>query len=72
MNKKCYNLVAIGLICLFLGVITGFYLGVDITIKKTITLSKMFVTVDLNEDMIKQALFQYYNNIGYCFGNVTA
>jgi len=64
--KKPYKtiLVLVGVLCFIFGIIIGFYFGVEATAKEVVKIAKMFTKIEINEEMVKDAIFRYKNNIG--------
>jgi len=60
MNKK---LLAICLIVFIVGCFIGFVFGGYVTVKAVAHLASGFV----DEDLVRQAIYQYKNNIGLCY-----
>ena len=63
-KKKAVILIMLGL---FMGILIGFYLGVDVTIRKFARVASYFIDVDYEK--VKMALQQYEHHIGACYGN---
>ena len=63
-SRKDYKIIIIFIIlALLLGSMLGFAAGSYTTIKAVAGIGGSFI----DEDLIKQAIFQYQNNIGACF-----
>ena len=45
----------------------GYLIGVDMAIHEVAKLSKGFMNISIDENLIKQAIYQYNNQIGGCF-----
>ena len=63
--KEYSRILLIAAACFAAGIIIGFYFGVETTIKSVAEIASRFV--DIDENLIKQAIYQYNNNIGNCF-----
>ena len=62
MNKKTIKaIISVIILCL----IIGYMLGVYTTIMSVVEVSKGFVDVDY--DLVKQAIFQYKNHVSGCY-----
>lgn len=68
-HYKLNQLIALGIVCLLIGGVIGFYIGIEVAITKVWNIAKNFVTID--KEAIRQALFQWSERIGDCYGNKT-
>jgi len=66
MKKKTIIAVSVlaGLLC---GFFLGLGFGIELTIRKVVNLLPSFTNIEINTQTVKDALFQYSNNIGKCF-----
>lgn len=60
-------LIALIFILFFIGYGVGFSNGVYKTLDWGVKTASNFITIEFNEDMIAQGIFQYQNNIDNCF-----
>jgi len=60
---ELYKIIAIVLIAFILGFVIGFNSAAYVTIKAVAKIGSGFI----DEGMVRQALYQYQNNIGLCF-----
>ena len=51
------------------GFCVGFGYGAKAAFYECVDIGLNFVDIDVNEDLIKQAVFNYKNNINSCFNN---
>jgi len=63
MNLWHKKMVAIGLVFLFVGILVGVTIGSYLTIKAVAKVGSSF----LDEELVRQAVWQYKNNIAGCY-----
>lgn len=69
-DKRIWIIVGISLILILASFGTGYYLGTTITIKAGLYVARSFTNITIDEGLIKQAIFQYKNNIGECYASL--
>ena len=45
----------------------GFSVGVDVTINKGVDMAQRFLDIELDRDLVEQAIFQYEQRMDGCF-----
>lgn len=65
-HTKGFNKIVLLLLAgLVIGFIIGLGIGIEITINKVAKIASGFI--DIDENLIRNAIFQYENNIGSCY-----
>jgi len=65
MNTQRKKILASIMIGVLFGIIIGYMLGMYITIKGVVSVASNFIEVDYQ--MVEQAITQYKNHIGACY-----
>lgn len=65
--SRGFKYVAVAIIFTLLGLGVGFVLGVEATVVKVANVASSFVNISIDENLVKQAIFQYNNKIKGCF-----
>ena len=66
-NKRMQVIVGISVVLIILSFLGGYYFGMEVTIKAGLYVARSFTNISIDEALMKQALFQYKNNIGGCY-----
>ena len=67
--ESYYKIIILIIVCIVIGAVIGYMLGVYTTVNTVAKIAKNFI--DIDEDLVYRAIFQYENNIGACFGNIS-
>ena len=65
MNFKL-KLIIVAIVCLMIGGMVGVSIGAKQALNWCVDTGLHFVDIDINEQMLKTAIYQYQNQIGGC------
>ena len=71
LKKTNKEYILILILLLIIGLLIGFAAGTYVTVKATVIVARTFINDEkvreaVDENLVKQAIFQYKNNIGGC------
>ncbi len=68
-GKEYKFLILLAIIIFIMGLLIGFEYGVSKTIEEITDIASRFIQID--EQLVSQAIYQYKNNIRTCYPNLT-